>query len=66
MEKSRLLLWDIDGTLILGGNAGSKALKNYFKKRYGKKVEPICYHCGTPNLSQAELEATNDPDLISQ
>ena len=35
MEKSRLLLWDIDGTLILGGNAGSKALKNYFKKRYG-------------------------------
>jgi phosphoglycolate phosphatase-like HAD superfamily hydrolase len=35
MEKSRLLLWDIDGTLILGGNVGSKALKNYFNKRYG-------------------------------
>ena len=38
----------------------------YFKKRYGKKTEPICYHCGTPNLSQAELEDTNDPDLNSQ
>jgi phosphoglycolate phosphatase-like HAD superfamily hydrolase len=35
MKKSRLLLWDIDGTLILGGNAGSKALKNYFNTRYG-------------------------------
>lgn len=35
MNKSRLLLWDIDGTLILGGNAGSKALRRYFEKRYG-------------------------------
>ena len=35
------------------------------KKRYGKETEPICYHCGTPNLS-AELEATSDPDLNSQ
>ena len=35
MEKSRLLLWDIDGTLILGGSAGGRALKRYFKDRYG-------------------------------
>lgn len=35
MEKSRLLLWDIDGTLIMGGSAGGRALKRYFRDRYG-------------------------------
>ena len=32
---NQLLLWDIDGTLILGGNLGSKALANYFQTTYG-------------------------------
>ncbi len=34
-NQARLLLWDIDGTLILGGSAGAKALKRYFEERYG-------------------------------
>ena len=27
----------------------------YFKKRYGKKTDPICYYCGSLKISQAEL-----------
>lgn len=34
-DPARLLLWDIDGTLIMGGSAGSRALKRYFEERYG-------------------------------
>ena len=32
---NQLLLWDIDGTLILGGNLGSKTLEAYFRETYG-------------------------------
>ena len=32
---NQLLLWDIDGTLILGGNLGAKALAGYFHRTYG-------------------------------
>lgn len=32
---NQLLLWDIDGTLILGGNLGAKTLANYFHTTYG-------------------------------
>lgn len=31
----QLVLWDIDGTLILGGNLGARALGDYFKRTYG-------------------------------
>jgi len=31
----RLVLWDIDGTLILGGNLGGRALGDYFARTYG-------------------------------
>jgi phosphoglycolate phosphatase-like HAD superfamily hydrolase len=35
MTKNRLLLFDIDGTLIHSGGAGVQALKSAFKERFG-------------------------------
>ncbi len=34
-RPKRLVLWDIDGTLILGGHGGSRALRHYFLENYG-------------------------------
>ena len=33
--RRQLLLWDIDGTLMLTNGAGARALANYFMDRYG-------------------------------
>jgi phosphoglycolate phosphatase-like HAD superfamily hydrolase len=35
MTNKRLLLWDIDSTLITTGGAGDRALRRVVKKRYG-------------------------------
>ena len=35
MTKKRLLLFDIDGTLIHSGGAGVHALRSAFKERFG-------------------------------
>jgi phosphoglycolate phosphatase len=35
MAKQKLILWDIDGTLIISHNAGARALERALKKRFG-------------------------------
>ena len=47
-ETKRLLLFDIDGTLIHSGGAGVQALKSAFKERFGIHDERLPIEADDP------------------
>lgn len=52
----KLILWDIDGTLILTGSAGMGALDRAFQKVHGRK----------PDLSKLDLSGRTDQWIAAQ
>jgi phosphoglycolate phosphatase-like HAD superfamily hydrolase len=56
MEKKRLLLWDIDGTLISTGAAGHHAIARAAAERFG----------GSGNLDGVEIAGRTDTSIAHQ
>ncbi len=54
-NKERLILWDIDSTLISTGGAGDKALKRVIEKRYGVQDD----------LHDVEIAGRTDTGIIA-